>query len=120
MTEPTNPAPPEDKPPTLLKLGDLKKLITDTVEGAFKSREDKDPQPQPTPPRRTSTRREAETAGRSIDDEVAAAIKKLEAEKAERAEREALRKDVDDVKERTKEKPPVERRRVHRFMKWGE
>lgn len=114
----------EDKPTTLLKLGDLKNLIGDVVDRALSSREEKtDPTtPTPTPPRtrRTPTR---EPEPRSMKDEVDAAVARLEAEKEERARQAALQKDIEDLKAEKKsreERPPVERRRVHKIMGWGE
>lgn len=115
----------EEKPTTLLKLGDLKNLIGDVVDRAFAAREEKPDAPTTTPParQRTLTRREPERVERSMKDEVDAAVARLEAEKEERAKAAALQKDVEDLKAEKKtreERPPVERRRVHKFMGWGE
>lgn len=117
MTEPQEP----EKPPTLMKLSDLKKMIGDFVNGAFDARDQRGTQdPEPTGRRQPARGRREEPQGRSVQDEVDAALKKLDAEKADREWRESLRKDVDEVKEKTKERAPVERRRVHRIMRWGE
>ena len=121
MTEETGTQ--EEKPTTLLKLGDLKNLIGDVVDRAFAAREEKPDAPTTTPPARRRPTREPERVERSMKDEVDAAVARLEAEKEERAKAAALQKDVEDLKAEKKtreERPPVERRRVHKIMGWGE
>lgn len=120
----TEPSKEEEKPTTLLKLGDLKNLIGDVVDRALSSREEKtDPAPTGTPAKRRPLVREPEPQQRSMKDEVDAAVARLEAEKEERARQAALQKDIEDLKADKKtrdERPPVERRRVHKIMGWGE
>lgn len=115
MTDPVEE--PKEPAPTILKFSDLRKMVTDLVDGAFASREQKPDPVEPTGQRR-QPRREERPSSRSVDEEVDRALKKLEAEKAERAERDALKSDVEQLKEKTKERPPVEHRRVERIMGW--
>lgn len=122
MTTPTPPVPSEQPPQqtSTMRFGDLKKLIGDTVRevtGGGETRVSERQQRQTQPP---NARERVRDARSNIDDDVADALKKIEAEKKRREREEALDKDISDLKERTKEKPPVERSRVHRFMGWGE
>jgi hypothetical protein len=122
----TNPPTPEPTP-SVMKFGDLKKLIADTVESVTKAGQAAgnaltgNDNPPARVPLRDQVRGGSQPAPRrSIDDEFSAALKKIEEDK-KRQEREAnLDKDIADLKERTKENPPLERSRVHRFMGWGE
>lgn len=112
----TEPEPTTEPAPTILKFSDLKKMMTDLVDGAISAREPKQQEGEGNQRRSTRERQPQ----RDIDSEVQKALDKLEHEKSERAERDALKTDVADLKERTKERAPVERRRVHRIMGWGE
>lgn len=116
MTEPTGDEPKNQT----LSFKQLKQLITDTVEGAFSSREaakiDKVDQPQ----RRQLRQQPTGNVGRTVEEEVQAALERLEKEKEAREKEAALEGRLKGLEEKTVEKPPVERRKVHRFMKWGE
>lgn len=122
MTEPV-----EEPKNATLSFKQLRQLIADTVEGAFSSREAQriDTETQPQSGRR-QLRQPAGTQqpGRTVvDEEVQKALEKLEREKEERARAEALRTDIDDLKadkKKREERAPIERRRVHKIMRWGE
>lgn len=103
--------------PISMRLGDLRKLIADTVSSMTGS------QPQQSQPRqslRDQVRDSRSGQSRNVDDEVSAALAKIEADKKRQERDAAIDKDLTDLKERTKEKAPVERSRRHRFMGWGE
>jgi hypothetical protein len=116
MTEPTG----EEKSTTTLKFSDLRRLISDTVDSAFKSREDSQPEPRDPGQPRTRQLRQEPKQQRSIDDEVSAALKKIEKDKERERREQQIDTDITDLKEKTKEKPPVERRKIHGRMGWGE
>lgn len=103
----------EDKPPesTGIKLGDLKKLIQDTIAEVLPKADEKKPEDKPD--------EKVESSG-SIADKVRAEIEKLRAKEKEDEEKSTLTKTVAELAEKTREKVPVERRRVHRLMGWGE
>lgn len=103
MTENT---PPE---PTGLKMGDLKKLIQDTVMEAVKG--------VSTPPVDKPDDKVAETG--SVADKVRAEIEKIRAREKDETERETLKTQVAALAA-AKEQAPVERKRIHKLMGWGE
>jgi hypothetical protein len=115
MTAPDQP----NSNPISMKFGDLKKFVDERVKAAVDAVTGggQDPAPRQRPFRDAP---QGQPQRRSVDDEVNAAIKKLEADK----EREKKETETDAklaaLEERTKERPPVERRRVHRLMGWGE
>jgi len=125
MTNPPPlPPPPEQQPPTTsIKFGDLRRLIGDMVSDVV-GHTDPPPQRQSPPARSGGGNLRDQARGRGVEDEVRTAVDKLEKDRKAREEREARDKGYEDklkeLEERTKEKPPVERRRVHRFMGWGE
>lgn len=106
---------PEKETPSTLTFGDLKKLITDTVESLTKAGKDVTGSAGSTHEPFTKA-----TGGASVDDQVKAALAKLQADK----EREDKEKERDttlaELKTKLDEKAPVERRRVHKLMGWGE
>lgn len=55
-----------------------------------------------------------------IAEEVQAEIAKLRKQEAAEGESKAVTDRIAKLEDLVKEKPPVERRRVHRFMGWGE
>ena len=112
MTEPE-----QSKPPTI-RFGDLKNMMRDMVKEMIG---DHDAPPQRQPLRNPQRQ---QSGGRSVDDEVRTAVEKLEKDRKSREERDARDKGFDDkisaLEERTREKAPVERRRVHKIMGWGD
>jgi len=118
MTAPAQ-QPPEE--PRSMRWGDLKKLINDTVSAAVSGGDRDQPQRQSLRDRTAPSQR---GGNRSVDDEVRTAVEKLEADRKAREERAAKDKNYEDkiaaLEERTKERAPVERRRVHKIMGWGE
>ena len=118
--------PPPEPSPSVMRFGDLKKLIADMVAGATNAastvgKELTGAGDNTRQPLRDQVRgARQQSPARSVDDEVAAALAKIEADKARQAREDARDKDINELKERTKEKAPVERSRLHRFMGWGD
>ncbi len=119
MTAPT--PPPEPEKGATMRFGDLKKMISDSVSAAVAGLTG---DPAPTQQRQPLRGQPQQQRSRSVDDEVRTAVEKLEVDRKARERREQRDKGVEDkltaLEERTKEKAPVERRRVHRLMGWGE
>lgn len=117
----TEPAGTEEPKNSTLSFKQLKQLIADTVEGAFSSREAAKIDDQAGQPARRQLRQHTDSKpARSVEDEVQAALDRLQKEKDARALEEARDGRIKALEDKTAEKPPVERRKVHRFMKWGE
>lgn len=101
-----------------INLGELRSLITDVVEkvvGGVKGG-DKDKEGEKTVPAGTESRADRES---SIAGEVQQALKQIEEAKAKEAREADTASTLADLKAKV-EKPPVERRRVHKIMGWGE
>lgn len=94
-----------------ISIGDLRKLITETVEGILGKGDKTD---------KSGEKRESE--GESIADQVAREINKLRAKEAREKRDQDIDKDLQELKElKAKvEKSPVERNRRHKIMGWGE
>src|SRR5215510_6324680 len=111
----------KDSPTAVMQMRDFRKYVTDTVKEALAGLQQTTQdavgttQQQGPPERQPRWRQQANVA-----DEVSAALDKIEKDKAENEWRTGLNKDVADLKEKTKEKAPVERNRLHRIMGWGE
>jgi hypothetical protein len=115
--------PAKDSPTAVMHIRDLRKMISDQVTEAMKAVQSTvvgtpDPTPPATDPRQAPRMRAGQQ--RNVADEVSAALDKIERDKADQEWRTGLDKDLTELKERTKEKPPVERSRLHRIMGWGE
>jgi hypothetical protein len=121
MTTPTTPEPEKG---ATMRFGDLKRMIADSVNSALSGLTGDQGQPPQRQPLRGGQQPQRGGGSRNVDDEVRTAVEKLEADRKRREEREARDKGVEDkltaLEERTKEKAPVERRRVHKVMGWGE
>lgn len=117
MTDPTGETEPKNQ---TLSFKQLKQLIADTVEGAFSSREAARIDNKTDQPQRRQLRQPTGTPGRTVEEEVQTALERLEKEKEAREKEAALEGRLKGLEDKTVEKPPVERRKVHRFMKWGE
>src|SRR5258708_2586019 len=59
-------------------------------------------------------------AADSIQNEVAAALKEIQDREARTKEQSSLTEKVSEIEKRLTEKVPVERRRIHKFMGWGD
>jgi len=104
-----------DNPPpsTGLKMGDLKKMIQDTVTEVVKGITSTDP-PKPDPAKDSST------GGSSVADRVREEIEKIRQREAADKEKEDLKTQVAELAKATQEKAPVERGKLHKLMGWGE
>jgi hypothetical protein len=96
-----------------LAMGDLRNLILDTVKDVMKG---VTPEPKTDEP---VSRREG-TRSTSIQEAVQAEIQKIQQKEAEETRQAKLDEELKHLREATAEKPPVERRRVHKVMGWGE
>jgi hypothetical protein len=95
-------------------VADLRRLVSDTVSelvGKGGSTTDSDTTRRHMP---GGTRRE------SIGDEVAREIERLKATEAREQRDKTIDEQIASLTDAVKEKAPVERRRVHNFMGWGE
>jgi putative protein kinase ArgK-like GTPase of G3E family len=101
--------PKADENAAKLTMGDLKKLIAEMI---------------PTAPAVTSETPKVvgETPVRSVGiaETVKAEIEKLKVKEAEESEKQTIQEKLQELSERTTEKQPIERRRVHKLMGWGE
>jgi hypothetical protein len=68
----------------------------------------------------TGTEKTTVDGPESIKEEVQRELEKIHKGQAEKDWREGTEGRLKAVEERTAEKPPVERRRVHKLMGWGE
>ena len=97
--------------PTGIKIGDLKKLITDTVAEVVKGI-------NPTEDTGKKDDDKVDTNS-SIAAKVQAEIEKIRKREADESEKETMKKQIADLAA-SKEQAPVERSRMHRLMGWGE
>lgn len=95
----------EEKSTEGLKLGDIRKLIEEIIDG---KKDD------------TKTAGDKPAEDGNISSKVRQAIEDIKAREKDDKEKEDLKTQVAALTEATKEKPPVERRRVHKLMGWGE
>jgi hypothetical protein len=113
MTEPKG----EGAPAGGIKMGDLRKMIQDTVTDVMKGvtvptkGEDTDT------PKGGGTQADRAT---SIASAVQAEIEKIRAKEKEDDDKKTIQDKLNELSAATAEKPPVERSRVHKFMGWGE
>jgi gas vesicle protein len=98
------------QPPAGLKMGELKKFIQDTVAEVVGKPADK-------PVDKSDDK--TETTG-DIASRVRAEIEKIRGQEKTAEQQKTLESEIAALKESTKEKPPVERRRVHKLMGWGD
>lgn len=87
-------------------MGDLEKLISDTVAKIVGEKKD--------------ITDETPKSGTNIAEVVREQIQFLKSREKKEAEEADLKKSVDDLKKAATEQAPVERRRVHKLMGWGE
>lgn len=102
---------------TAFGLGELRKLVEETVNSIVKPAKEAEGKARETAGEHTESR-----LSRSSD--IADMVNQQVAKMREREERDKREKGWDDsiknLLDVTKEKPPVERRRVHKIMGWGD
>jgi hypothetical protein len=101
----------EEQSASKFTMGDLKKLIADSIAEAL---------PKATEPVVAKPTGEASTKSVGIAEAVKAEIDKLKAKETEESEKQTIQQKLQELSEKTAEKEPVERRRVHKLMGWGE
>lgn len=95
-----------------ITMGDLKKMVMDTVAEVTKGISE--------PAKKDEPKEPVGNDSRSVADRVREEIEKIRAAEKETEEKETLKKEITQLKETVKEKPPVERTRRHKLMGWGE
>jgi hypothetical protein len=102
-------------------VGDLrdmiKEIVAETIKGATPDTTTGDNTPDTDGPKGTETTGER---ARGVAALVAAEVKKIQEKDAADARDQTIQEKLDELSKATAEKPPVERRRVHRAMGWGE
>lgn len=127
MPEPAKEAPKETPKETgnqSFTMKDLRQLVTDTVTEAVKgitstgdATKGKTDDGQDGTPPRTETRVDRSS---TVAEAVQREIQKIQQKEAREAKDKSIDEQLLKLAEATKEKPPVERRRVHKIMGWGE
>lgn len=100
-------APPETSG---IKMGDLTKLIKDTVAEAITGMKPTDSKPDD----------KVVDEDSSVAAKVRAEIEKISANKKKEEKEATIDSELKDLREKTKEKAPVERTKLHKLMGWGE
>lgn len=100
-----------------ITLGDIRKLVTDTIAEAMKGVSTTEGDAQGKAQEHTLSRMDRSS---TIQAAVQAEIDKIKAKETEEAEKKTVQDQLAKLAEVTAEKPPVERSRTHRFMGWGE
>ena len=106
-----------EETPKPLTMGDLKKLIEDTVGNLVKSGKGVTDEQHEKAADRTETKLSRNSDVAEKVQEELAKIREKEARDTKERERDETLK---SLVEKTAEKAPVERRRVHKLMGWGE
>lgn len=95
-----------------LTMKDIGKLVEDKIQ-AVVSGLNLDAPPE-------KEKEDTTPKGGNIAEQVKQEIEKIRAHEKSEAEKESVAKQLADLAEKTKEKAPVERRRIHRLMGWGD
>lgn len=103
----------ETKEPTKFSVGDLKKFIDERITEIVKSGSS----PRKEEPKETETKQDGVA---SIQEQVQAALAGIRDKEAREARERSIDEQLASLTEKTKEKPPVEQRRVHKIMGWGD
>lgn len=118
-TESTGTSPAETPPETGkgLTVSDLRNMVTELVKEAVEAAG----KPAEGTPAATPATPDT-AAGRSagIADEVKRQVERIQARDKRAQDDKAIQDKLTELSEKTAEKPPIERRRVHRLMGWGE
>lgn len=99
-----------------LTVSDLRNMVTELVKDAVGAA--KAPEGAPASDK-AGTETQA-TRSTSIASEVQRQVDKIRAKDEREAKDKKIQDALTELSEKTKEKPPVERRRVHKLMGWGE
>jgi len=92
-------------------MADIRKIIGEVVSEAL---------PKNDTPKTDTTKPATTTDSRSVADTVRAEIEKIKAHEKQSERDATIDQRLAELAETIKEKPPVERRRVHRLMGWGD
>lgn len=96
--------------PSRVTMGDIKELVKSTIAEMMPKEEVKTP----------VAGGEEKAPATGIAAMVQAEIEKIKAKETEDTEKATIQEKLQELSEKTQEKQPVERRRVHKFMGWGE
>lgn len=108
----------EEGKTTPITMADIRKMVTDTVTEVTKSltpAAGKEGESEETA--RPGTRAER---GANVAAQVQAEIDRIKAKEAQEARDKTIDEQLASLTEKTTEKAPVERGKMHRFMGWGE
>jgi hypothetical protein len=111
------PDPPEVDKQDPLKLGELRSLIEDVVKKVTGSAEKTEDDAHERAQKGTLNRLDRES---SIAEQVQAELAKMNEAEKRKAKEDGLAATVKTLTEKVLERAPVERRRIHKFMGWGE
>jgi len=104
-----------------LSLGELRKMITDTVASAVAGLKGTESDARDKAGATTDKALGSKSdAADSIEAQVRAEIQRMKDKEAASQRDKDIDSAIADLKKRTEEKPPVERRRVHKLMGWGD
>lgn len=91
-----------------ITMADIKKAIDDRVTAVVGTV--KTDKPEEKPP----------TEGKSVADQVSEALARIRSKEARDEKAKTMEEELAALKEKTKEKEPVQRTKRHRFMGWGD
>ena len=101
-----------------ITMGTIRELVADTVKAAVSGLTSIGS--DTTKPDTKNSDSDTKGSGLDIAGQVQRELDKLKAREAQDAREKSIDEKLAELSEKTKEKPPVERRRVHNFMGWGE
>jgi hypothetical protein len=115
----TGTQPPDSQAP--LSLGELRTLIADTVKGLVGTGQKAENEAHDKAEDHTERKFERKSdAADSIQGEVAKALQEIQTREAKQKEQSTLSQKVEEISKKVLEVQPIERRRIHKFMGWGE
>jgi flagellar motility protein MotE (MotC chaperone) len=110
--------PDDDKPEGTVSFADLRAVVKEMVAEVVGS--GKDDKPKDDKSKDDYEADNSKTARQSLADEVKAALASIRDSEAEEESKKSMTERLHAVEELLAEKPPVERRRVHKIMGWGD
>lgn len=93
-----------------ISVGDIRKMVVDMVKDAVSS----------TGSKGGEDGKEAEKPASDVASQVQTALARIQEKEARAAREKSIDEQLAALAEKTKEKPPTERRKVHKLMGWGD
>lgn len=102
----------DEKPgtPSRVTMGDIKEMVKTTIAEMMPKADEAKP----------AVTGEEKSSATGIGALVQAEIDKIKAKETEDNDKLTIQQKLQELSDKTQEKQPVERRRVHKFMGWGE